>query len=261
MSKAKTITLSVLALLMSFSALADADGKATPQKEFYIIPEDVKCRVNKKDKITRCTDLNGTLITGEMRKFRENTLIRSYPLKDGILEGMAKAYYISGNKLSEKPYKKGQLDGLVKTYYKNGTLETATPYQKGKKEGVAKAYYENGTLEWQGIYINNALNGASRLYATNGNPIWELKFSQQFLQSGVCLVTEENGSITKYKISKEKIQCYNAKRCTPIYEEVKSENPCDFYTEDEEEKKVPAMEPQYYAMIKAKTLKNHNVKK
>lgn len=87
------------------SAPEPAPAAAQPADGVYIIPDDVRCYVRKEDRVTFCTDHDGAPINGEMRKYREDELIRTYPLKDGVLNGTAVSYYISGGILAEKPIK------------------------------------------------------------------------------------------------------------------------------------------------------------
>lgn len=161
----KELTVAVLSLLFSgVSAIAEE----TADMKKYKIPDEVDCSVRKNDRVTVCLDKTGQKITGVLTKYAEGTLIRTYPLKDGILQGTATAYYISGGTLWEKPYIDGKLNGTVKKYYKSGGVESAEPYKDGKKEGVAKYYYENGTMLAQGIYIGGKRNGSTRFYTKEG---------------------------------------------------------------------------------------------
>ena len=147
------LSLAVAAVCVAVPGYAETDFSGSPAEAVYIIPDDVRCYVRKEDRVTFCTDHDGAPINGEMRKYREDELIRTYPLKDGVLNGTAVSYYISGGILAEKPYKDGKLDGVAKTYYKTGKEETVVPYTAGKREGVAKYYYQNGYMQGQGIYM------------------------------------------------------------------------------------------------------------
>ena len=150
------------------AALLCATTAATAAPQVYVIPDDAKCVVRKSDKLTYCTDKEGTPVTGELHRYKNNSLYRLYPLQNGILEGTSLLYYPNGHLKSEKPYKKGVLDGTVKEYYPDGTLESETPYVKGQKEGIAKSYNNNGKMFSQMIYTDNELNGEMRLYTPEG---------------------------------------------------------------------------------------------
>lgn len=181
------------------SAPEPALAAAQPADGVYIIPDDVRCYVRKEDRVTFCTDHDGAPINGEMRKYREDELIRTYPLKDGVLNGTAVSYYISGGILAEKPYKGGKLDGVAKTYYKTGKEETVVPYTAGKREGVAKYYYQNGYMQGQGIYINGRLNGPSRLYDESGELVYELTYENDTVVSAYCMYKKNPDTGKRYR--------------------------------------------------------------
>lgn len=192
-------------------------AQETPSSNVYIIPDDASCTVRKEDRVTFCTDKEGNPITGELRKYRERELIRTYPLENGILNGTAMSYYINSGVLSEKPYVNGKLHGLVKTYYKNGKTESITPYTNGAKEGVAKSYYENGYMQAQGIFIGNSLNGASRMYDERGEFVYELTYQNNTIISGYCMYKTEpdNGKYYKKALAPQVIQMINSKKIAP----------------------------------------------
>lgn len=192
------------------SPVAAEETAAPEQPKVYVMPDDVRCYLLKNERITYCTDKQGQPITGEMRKYREGELIRSYPLQNGILEGTAVSYYIHGGILSEKPYTKGKLNGAVKNYYENGKVSEVLPYINGIQEGVTKIYYENGYLQGQGIYIGGKQNGMTRLYDTAGNLVYELQYSDNRLASGYCLTQKSpQAAPAKHELSAEEISLLN----------------------------------------------------
>lgn len=139
------------------SAPEPAPAAAQPADGVYIIPDDVRCYVRKEDRVTFCTDHDGAPINGEMRKYREDELIRTYPLKDGVLNGTAVSYYISGGILAEKPYKGGKLDGVAKTYYKTGKEETVVPYTAGNGKASPNITIKTAICRGRGFISTAAL--------------------------------------------------------------------------------------------------------
>ncbi len=162
MKYSRKLWLSVGVALLSMPSLSYAEDTA-----IYVIPDEAKCVVRKQDKRTYCTDKSGNAITGELRRYKDNTLYRLYPLKGGILEGTALTYYSDSTLKSEKPYTNGQLNGMVKEYYASGVLESETPYVNGKKEGIGKIYNEDGKIFIQMIYTKDKANGEMRVYSDN----------------------------------------------------------------------------------------------
>lgn len=193
-----------------YAQKADAPAQKPDGTKIYIMPDDVRCYVLKKDQTTYCTDLQGAPITGELRKYRDNELIRTYQLKDGFLEGNAMSYYIKGGVMSEKPYTRGKLNGAVKNYYENGTVSEVIPYIDGSQEGVTKYYYDNGYMQGQGIYVNGKQNGMSRIYDRNGELVFELNFNDGVLVSGYCMIKDTpDGKPRKQELSDTAIELLN----------------------------------------------------
>ena len=203
----------------------------------YIIPQEVKCKKDK-NRITHCTDKAGTPITGLMHKYREDELIRTYEMTDGVLNGKASSYYVRiDQKYSEKNYKEGRLNGESYEWHKNGVLKSVIPYVEGRKEGIYKAYDEEGRMREQAIYIGGKLNGPSRIYATDKNIIFDLNFANNQLQKGTCLYqektpaikqgTKEQRKLIRRKLSKEEINKINAGELS--FSEEIGEGECQFY--------------------------------
>lgn len=193
-----------------YAQKADTPARNPDGTKIYIMPKDVRCYVLKKEQTTYCTDLKGAPITGELRKYRENELIRTYRLKDGFLEGKAMSYYIKGGIMSEKPYTKGKLNGAVKNYYENGIVSEVIPYIDGRQEGVTKYYYDNGYMQGQGIYVNGKQNGMSRIYDRTGELVFELSFNNDVLVSGYCMIKDTpDGKPRKQELSDTAINLLN----------------------------------------------------
>lgn len=189
-SRKQTAKLIIITALCTIAFITTA--AASP---IYIIPDEAKCTVRKQDKITYCTDKQGNPITGELHRYKDNSLSRLYPLQNGILEGNVLLYRSNGKLKSEKPYKKGILNGIVKEYYPNGALESETPYVNGIKEGVAKSYTENGKMFSQMIYADDELNGEMRIYTPDGKTLYSFENEDNRLISGTYYYITQNNSI------------------------------------------------------------------
>ncbi len=192
---------------------------ATPAPQIYVIPDDAKCTVRKADKLTYCTDKAGAPITGELHRYRDNSLAKLYPLQNGILEGAVKIYGTNGNLLSEKPYKQGVLNGTVKEYYPSGRLESETPYVKGNKEGIAKIYNENGKMFSQMIYSDDELNGEMRIYTPEGKTLYSFENEENKLVSGSYYYLTAEGEIDMAVIPPIVIEAVN-KACLELQSEM-----------------------------------------
>lgn len=199
-------------------------AKAHASPEIYIIPDDAKCTVRKTDKLTYCTDLDGKPITGELRRYQDNTLVRIYPMSEGLLEGTATTYYANGTPQSQKQYKKGVLNGVVREYANNGSLQTETPYINGLKEGIAKVYNENGKMLSQMIYSEGELNGEMRIYTPAGKTLYSFENEDGKLISGTYYFRRQGKGVDMLDIPEIMIEALN-NACVELQTEL-SEDAC-----------------------------------
>ncbi len=167
---------------------------AQSKPEIYLIPDEAKCTV-RADKLNYCTDMAGKPITGELHRYQGDTLVRSYALKNGLLEGSTITYYANRFPKLEKQYKKGVLNGFVRQYYANGSLETEMPYVNGIKEGIAKSYGKDGQMLSQMIYAGDALNGEMRLYTPEGKTLYSFENEENKLVAGSYYFRRSNGVV------------------------------------------------------------------
>jgi hypothetical protein len=194
------------------------------EKDYYVIPHDIKCVVKKSNKITYCNDLNDKPITGEMRRYNNGALKHSYLLKNGILDGITKTYYRNGTIKAIKTYKEGKLNGLSSENYENGNPKEEISYLNGKREGVTKQYYEDGGLQSQAVYKNDKINGEYRIYDTAQQLIYNFKSENSILKSGTYYYKAKNGQVKQLEMPTTVVKAITLK-CAQIHTE-NSENPC-----------------------------------
>ena len=89
--------------------------------------------------------------------------------RKNVREGISKVYYTNGKLLGEGNKKNGKLEGITKLYYENGKLQGGFNYKNGKLEGIYKEYYETGTLKSEGRYNADKMLSAA-CYDEQGNP-------------------------------------------------------------------------------------------
>lgn len=189
-------------------------GKATAKNtssRIYVIPQDARCVIRKENRTTYCTDKNGTPITGELRKYHDNVMLRQYPLQNGLLHGTAITYDTRGRKKTEKEYANGVLEGSSREYTTSGILESEIQYTAGKKHGIAKYYDDNGHLFAQAEYVNNRLNGNMRLYDEDGQVLYNMKNSNNKYTSGTYYYQSKDGHTKQAEIPAVIISAINHK--------------------------------------------------
>ena len=74
---------------------------------------------------------------------------------NGLLNGEAKTYYVSGKITEILNYKNGKLHGNIKRFADNGNLLDDLNYVNGKLQGAAKYYNLQGKLIYSGVYEND----------------------------------------------------------------------------------------------------------
>jgi antitoxin component YwqK of YwqJK toxin-antitoxin module len=101
----------------------------------------------------------------------------------GLLDGVLKRYYKSGELKSEIPHQNNRATGIEKDYYKSGKLRGETNWEDGERNGMSKTYYENGKLRTK-LNLKDGKPLSSTCYDDKGN---EIQCSPEFIQdkSGV----------------------------------------------------------------------------
>lgn len=86
-----------------------------------------------------------------------------------VYEGEWKYYHLDMDVvMTSEHYKKGVLNGMRKIFYKSGEIAEETPYVDGKKEGVYRKYTENGTIVEETHYQNDLPHGPTTFREPNG---------------------------------------------------------------------------------------------
>jgi hypothetical protein len=74
-------------------------------------------------------------------------LVMEATLKNGVKEGLMKAFYANGKIRQTSWYVHGLREDSVKWYYDEGQVFRSTPYKNDTIEGTQKQYYRNGKLK------------------------------------------------------------------------------------------------------------------
>jgi antitoxin component YwqK of YwqJK toxin-antitoxin module len=108
--------------------------------------------------------------------------------------GSAKEYNKQGILIAERNYYHGVLEGLIKLYYPSGELKTQFIYKNDKRHGISLGYYKNGTLKDRGRYQEDKLDGVIRKYNSDGSLKAELIFKND-RQEGTSKIFFPSGEI------------------------------------------------------------------
>ena len=77
------------------------------------------------------------------------------PYKNGVKEGVCKAYYENNQLKYESTYENGNKNGLFKSWFQNGKINEEGNYKSGKKNGIWKTWFENDCPESEIQFIND----------------------------------------------------------------------------------------------------------
>jgi len=78
--------------------------------------------------------------------------------------GLKKTFDDYGNLESEFTLKDGKINGTAKAYYSNGQVKVVSIFINGKKQGNSKEYDEYGVLTAEYNYLNGEPNGVYKIY-------------------------------------------------------------------------------------------------
>ncbi len=142
---------------------------------------------------------NGNLYyyTTHPNKDQDSILIHEGHLENGILEGMWRSYYTSGNIKStvhysnnmvdgtavfyynninhiirsEIEFSQDKIDGLYTEFYTNGNIKVSIEFKDGIKWGNIIYYYRNGQIKTEGRYKKGKASGKWKYYSKSGQII------------------------------------------------------------------------------------------
>ncbi len=130
-------------------------------------------------------------------KVQDSVLIYEGNLNEGVIEGMWRSYYISGNIKStvnyndslvngtavfyydnmkhiirsEIDFNDDKIDGLYKEFYTNGNIKASIEFKDGIRWGDIIYYYRNGQIKTEGQFKNGKKSGKWRYYSKSGEII------------------------------------------------------------------------------------------
>lgn len=99
---------------------------------------------------------------------KKGHIIGSGTFLNGLLEGLRIAYFDNGIKECERYYKNGIMNGIAKEYYINGNLKQEVMVINNKNEGTGIIYYETGEKHAELNFENGIQQGNYFEYAKDG---------------------------------------------------------------------------------------------
>ncbi|MCX2682032.1 hypothetical protein OOZ15_18920 [Galbibacter sp. EGI 63066] len=148
------------------------------------------------------------------------------PYKNGIKEGVCRAYYENNQLRYEVVYKNGLRNGRFISWFENGKLSEEGFYENGKKVGIWKTWFKNECMEsemnfendkeldvkrWfdnyqlkserkeKGIFEDDEIKVTERGYYRNGLLKYEKKIIKKN-NSVICIEWHKNGQLMKEEV-------------------------------------------------------------
>lgn len=145
--------------------------------------EKLDCK--KQNEVVVCFDKNQKPFTGVATGIANNPKIKftgHANYKNGMLNGLSKIVYKSGNVAFESKYVNGKREGVSVTYSDKGYKQSETNYKNGKKDGRFVAYFPNGAKMVEANYKNDKAEGTQRVWHPNGKLQSQARFSNDLIE-------------------------------------------------------------------------------
>lgn len=116
------------------------------------------------------TRKEGVPFTGIM--FEQTTKgqrLTEVPLKDGIIQGLVRGWYDSGQLEVEEHFENGISQGMRKRWHENGKLRNEVMIVDGKLEGSYKEWYDNGVQAVVMTMVKGQGQGLCEAWHPDGN--------------------------------------------------------------------------------------------
>jgi len=137
-------------------------GKEIGTFKFYAITGEKHPMVIKKFKVSNAI--------ADVQYFSTNAVLESEGKMDGKKRiGVWTYYFVDGKTiLSTESYKNGLLDGVTKTYYNSGEVAEIAHFQADKLNGNRTRYSDTGAVTENLTYQNGIIHGPAVIYDQEG---------------------------------------------------------------------------------------------
>ncbi len=102
---------------------------------------------------------------------KDHRIVYSLPITNGKEDGLAKGWYNSGEKLSERIFINGKMEGIFKQWWPNGRLRYLFIYKNNVFDGKQIVYFPNGKVREESNYQSGEKEGIQRVWDKKGSLI------------------------------------------------------------------------------------------
>tara|TARA_R110000868_G_scaffold24646_2_gene96984 strand:+ start:211 stop:954 length:744 start_codon:yes stop_codon:yes gene_type:complete len=118
---------------------------------------------------------HGNLLHGDFELFKSENLVVKGIYKNGLKDGVWKAWDTNGRYSEITNWNKGVIDGELTSYYKNGLKKSVFKYKDGLKKGQYLLFDEKGNVKESGKYKNDLKKGKVFLFENGEERIVKYK--------------------------------------------------------------------------------------
>ena len=114
----------------------------------------------------------GKLFSGYMvERERNGKIVYQLPILNGREEGIAWAWYSTGEKLLKRIYIQGKKSGVFEQWWPNGHYRYVFHYREDKMDGAESVFYPNGHLRQLSHFKEGKEEGLQSAWNTHGDLI------------------------------------------------------------------------------------------
>ena len=106
----------------------------------------------------------------------DGSVIIREPYKNGLLQGMVRNYYTSGQVSEEVEWADGQKQGKWKQYYLTGAIRLSAHYRDDQLNGSYEVFFADGTLKIKGEFLDGRSNGTWSYHDETGAELISLEY-------------------------------------------------------------------------------------
>ncbi len=118
-----------------------------------------------------CPVSGGGPFTGIMfERSAQGKRLTEVPLKEGLIQGVARGWYDSGQLEVEENYDKGVSQGVRRRWHENGRLKSEATIVAGELHGPYVEWHDNGKLAARLTLVHGKPDGLSEAWHPDGSP-------------------------------------------------------------------------------------------
>ena len=143
----------------------------TNKKQIIILPPDINVlnfdtalKRNDKGYFYHSKPFSGYMIQEE----KDGRIVYKLPIINGLENGLALAWYNTGEKLLEQYYVDGKIEGVFKQWWPNGNYRYLFNYKKGQFNGVQIVFFPDCKIRQRSNYQMGKEEGLQQTWDSTG---------------------------------------------------------------------------------------------